>query len=781
MSEQRAESGRVGRLLRELKRRRVFRVAIAYGAAAWVVIEVATTTFGPLGLSAGLETAVVTVALLGFPVAVALAWAFDITSRGLERTTAGDRPRPPILTRTTTHVLLASAALLGVAVLAAGAWWAIQRSRVDVDHELVAVLPFRVAGADPTLAFMREGLVDLLTVRLAGVQGTRSLDARTVLAGWRDAVRSESEDLPPAQAAAVGVALGAGRVLLGHVAGTPDAVVVGVRVVDAASGGAGEPVEVRGPVDSLPELVERLAVQVLALEAGEDEHRLRFLVGPSSDAVRAYLDGRQLARRGRYADAISRFREALTVDSTFALAASEMGRAESWIAGSSDAYERAWLARERLGPRDVALLEARLGPDYPARATGRQLITAAQRAVRLAPGSPDAWFQLGDWFFHLGRLTAAPRWEERADSAFDRAIALDPSFAAPLMHATELAAFRGDTARVRRLGEAFFAHNSIGEAADYMRWLVPASLGDEEALVRVYERLDSVENASMIRWMTAVTQAEQLRSQDFDVLLDALARGGFSDSRYAMMLNAGRPAEAAAVLDKLLPTLTQNGQRFYRVRMIESALYGGADTVRGAEAAAALATIVDGPPSESDRGRFLNDLWTVTEWRIWHGDTTGARRTLRLLRERDPSDSPNLVAASEFTALLLDAMLAVLQDRSDADQLLNDLESRFAEGLHANVAGREAVIILPRLLEMRGQPARALDLIRRRMVQGVVTWHLSTMKREEGRLAVLVGDTAGAIAAYSHYLAMRQNVEPEVQPEVDRVREELLRLTGESR
>jgi hypothetical protein len=126
-------------------------------------------------------------------------------------------------------------------------------------------------------------------------------------------------------------------------------------------------------------------------------------------------------------------------------------------------------------------------------------------------------------------------------------------------------------------------------------------------------------------------------------------------------------------------------------------------------------------------------------------------------------------------------MLAVLQDRSDADQLLNDLESRFAEGLHANVAGREAVIILPRLLEMRGQPARALDLIRRRMVQGVVTWHLSTMKREEGRLAVLVGDTAGAIAAYSHYLAMRQNVEPEVQPEVDRVREELLRLTGESR
>jgi len=199
------------------------------------------------------------------------------------------------------------------------------------------------------------------------------------------------------------------------------------------------------------------------------------------------------------------------------------------------------------------------------------------------------------------------------------------------------------------------------------------------------------------------------------------------------------------------------------------------------ECAPVLAAIVDGPPPDTGRVRFLNDLWTVTEWRVWHGDTTGAGRALMLLRERHPADPPDLAAASEFWASLLDAMIAVLHDRSDADRLLSDLEAQLAEGLDPDVQGTEGAIIVARLLEMRGYPKRALEVIRRRPLQEVVTWHLSTRKREEGRLATIVGDTAAAIAAYAHYLAMRENPEASIQPEVDRIRDELRRLTGEGR
>jgi hypothetical protein len=57
--------------------------------------------------------------------------------------------------------------------------------------------------------------------------------------------------------------------------------------------------------------------------------------------------------------------------------------------------------------------------------------------------------------------------------------------------------------------------------------------------------------------------------------------------------------------------------------------------------------------------------------------------------------------------------------------------------------------------------------------------YLSTFLREEGRLAALTGDTAGAIHAYQHYLALRSNPEPRLRPEVERVRGDLTRLLGE--
>ena len=81
-------------LLSELKRRRVFRVAAVYAAVAFIIIQIIDGAFDYLPIPDWVGTAIIVVLLVGFPIAVGLAWAFDITERGVVRTAAtGKRPK----------------------------------------------------------------------------------------------------------------------------------------------------------------------------------------------------------------------------------------------------------------------------------------------------------------------------------------------------------------------------------------------------------------------------------------------------------------------------------------------------------------------------------------------------------------------------------------------------------------------------------------------------------------------------------------------------------------
>lgn len=81
----RGRSDGLGALVRELKRRRVFRVALAYGVVGWIIVQVAVNTFPYLGLPDWMVTAVIVFVVIGFPVALVLAWAFEITPEGVRR------------------------------------------------------------------------------------------------------------------------------------------------------------------------------------------------------------------------------------------------------------------------------------------------------------------------------------------------------------------------------------------------------------------------------------------------------------------------------------------------------------------------------------------------------------------------------------------------------------------------------------------------------------------------------------------------------------------------
>jgi hypothetical protein len=126
----------------------------------------------------------------------------------------------------------------------------------------------------------------------------------------------------------------------------------------------------------------------------------------------------------------------------------------------------------------------------------------------------------------------------------------------------------------------------------------------------------------------------------------------------------------------------------------------------------------------------------------------------------------------------LETRLAFARRDPAAGRLLEQLDSLAIERPYGYVGMLTANLAIAELREATGDPVTALHAVRRRPYHWIVDglWGLSTYLREEGRLAALTGDTAGAILAYHHYLVLRSRPDIELVPEVNQVRAELARL-----
>ncbi|MBA2446870.1 MAG: hypothetical protein H0V51_02465 [Chloroflexi bacterium] len=391
-----------------------------------------------------------------------------------------------------------------------------------------------------------------------------------MLSAWRRVAPAAGDDLAPEVALAVARQLGAGRLVDGAIAGARSHLVVTASMLEAPSGRTVGRASVEGPVDSLGPLVSRLAAELLVNEAGQRQ-RLTSFSTLSLPALRAYLDGQTALRQGRWDTAHQRFTAALDLDSTFAQAALGLAEAAEWMAAGDDGRgERlAWAYRDRLSPGDRALLLVHLGPRYPGLSTMAEMIAAAERSVRALPDRPEAWFRLGDRYYHWGAAVGMSHARQLAATAFRRAIALDSSItrtapgAEPLVHLFQIAAMEGDTATVRRLSPPVPAADSgPGSFAWRAAWVFRDSAaieanrarfaaGDVNGLEGVITRsmedglpLDDAERAVTALTARATTQQEQSRAQ-FD--------------RYMLAMSAGRPAEAVAALQELSPRSVYHG------------------------------------------------------------------------------------------------------------------------------------------------------------------------------------------------------------------------------
>lgn len=520
-----SETSPLQRFLAELKRRRVFRVAAAYGAVGFVILQVAELIADGLLLPATVRTTITIVVLLGFPVALVLAWVLERGPGGDLQRTADAAPSEierivsePWTRRWPAGLL----ALVGTVLLLTGGWFGFDRIRGDSEGDRavetttrggapgketgvapgaiggtgVVILPFAVQGS-PDVAYLGEGLVSLLGTKLDGAGDLQTVDSRAVMHAVERQGLEPGDAVSGSRAAAE---FGSRYYIVGNIVEAGGRMQLAAALYDAEGGGApiGE-ASVEGTEDEMFEMVDGLAAELLSGLSGGAAARVRRIAAvttASLPALRAFFEGEEQFRRGQFASAVASFQRAVEEDSTFALAYYRLSIVAEWallgeVSDASALEAIRWA--DRLAPRDRRMLDA-----YLTRRRGDNL--AAARAYRSILGSyPDemeAWLDLSEVLFHANPLYGLSFTDSRA--TLDRVLEFDPNHATALIHLARLAAFQGDLPRLDSLAERFIALDPDPGRTVEIEALRASRIGDTVAWADVVQRLSSTNDVGLV-------------------------------------------------------------------------------------------------------------------------------------------------------------------------------------------------------------------------------------------------------------------------------------------
>ncbi|MGW8281668.1 MAG: tetratricopeptide repeat protein [Gemmatimonadota bacterium] len=402
------------RFFAELKRRKVFRVMAVYGGVAFVILQVADIALPGLGLPEWTLTLILLLTLLGFPLAIVLAWAFEMTPDGVKKTAeAGPGEITQIVEApAASRWPVGLAAAGGTALFLVGAWLMFGRPApgadgnangpvVDPDApvESIAVLPFADLSPAGEQEYFGDGLAEELLDALANVDGL-------VVAARTSSFRFKGDDVDIPE---VAEKLGVQTVLEGSVRSGGDRVRITAQLVNAAgfhlwSDSYDRTIAQMQDLITVQEEIAQAIVAALSLapagtETGDEP--METLVAQGTDNLEAYnavLRGRHLAaqRTPRSLElAAEQFERAVALDPGYAKAWADLGMTNS--------LRRGW------GFDLDSIVEAR----------GAE---ATERALELDPDMAEAHTARGYIYAFIHRDSAA------ADQAFARAIELDPRY-----------------------------------------------------------------------------------------------------------------------------------------------------------------------------------------------------------------------------------------------------------------------------------------------------------------------------------------------------------------
>src|ERR1700732_3009930 len=214
-----------GNFFAELKRRNVYKVAVAYAVVGWLIAQIATQIFPFLEIPNWIVRLVIVLIAIGFPIALVIAWAFEATPEGIKRTEVADAKHEHSRGKTWIYVVIIGAAI-SVALFFVGRYTAgnnASAARTELPAKSIAVLPFDSLSRDPDNAFFAEGVQDEILTRLAKVADLKVI-ARTSTQKFKTA----PENLPD-----IAKQLGVLNILEGSVQKAGDQVRVNVQLINA--------------------------------------------------------------------------------------------------------------------------------------------------------------------------------------------------------------------------------------------------------------------------------------------------------------------------------------------------------------------------------------------------------------------------------------------------------------------------------------------------------------------------------------------------------------------
>jgi TolB-like protein/Flp pilus assembly protein TadD len=421
----------------ELKRRKVYRVAVAYAIVAWLLIQAASILFPTFEAPPWVMKVFVTAVILGFPVALILAWAFELTPEGIRRAEEVLPPESkPTKGGSKWTALIVTAAVLAAALLA----FQFARTRKSATAEQpkqtaptatatidksVAVLPFENLSSDRENAFFAQGIQDEIITTLSKISGLRVI-SRTSTARYS----STPENLPE-----IARQLRVSNVLEGSVQKAGDRVHINVQLIQAdtdahlwAQSYDRQLTDIFG-VEA--EVAKNIAQSLQATLSPQEKARVETKPTTNADAYVLYLRARDYQTRPDnllqdFRSAINLYDQAIKLDPSFALAHARLSATTSAVYHFFEPIET-WKEKAHAEALESLRLQPNLGEGHLALGLYHYYIEgdydAALRELALAA---DALPNDGDISLYIAAVKRRAGHMKQALAAYERAEQIDP-------------------------------------------------------------------------------------------------------------------------------------------------------------------------------------------------------------------------------------------------------------------------------------------------------------------------------------------------------------------
>ena len=470
----------------ELKRRNVYKVAVAYAVVARLLMQVASQIFPFFEIPNWAVRLVVLLLVIGFPIALIIAWAFEVTPEGIKRTEAADAAGQRSRGGAWIYIVLIGAAL-SVGLFFVGRYTAGRatprhgEAATAVPGKSIAVLPLLNESGDPRDEYFSDGLSEELIAALAQINGLKVI-------GRSSSFRFKDRHEEPK---AIGEKLGVSTLLEGTVRKQDDRVRIVAELINAADG-----IELwtrtfdreLKDIFAVQEEIARAVAESLKVTLLGSQDRPAQRGAPSNvEAHNAYLQGHfHFQRRNLedYRKAVGYFDQAIQLDPDYALACAERSEAWTFIGDLTGQREPAWSKARSDAERAVAiapaLAEARAALGWVRFFVDWKFtegLSELKRAKEFSPSNPTANDLLARVILYLGRLDEAERQARHA-------VELDPLSVIAQGNLARVLLFAG------KLDEADAAARKAAElqpaSASSHRWQVVAAVlrGDRATALR---------------------------------------------------------------------------------------------------------------------------------------------------------------------------------------------------------------------------------------------------------------------------------------------------------